>query len=399
MSRAPDLRRELERAAPDDPAARERSWRVVRAAYAAGAAPVRRRRPWAALVAIVLAAAVGAAGVAAASAPRSDVGRFVRDVLGVGEPDARPALVRVPGGGRLLVAAGSSTWVVAGDGVRRRLGTYDGASWSPHGLFAVVWRGGELTAVDPRGRVRWALPARAQPVTDARWAPGDGFLVAYLAGRSLRVVGGDGAGDRRFASARSDVAPAWRPRAEHVLAYVDRRDRLTVAAADSGARLWRESAAVARGAQLLWSASGDRLLVLEPRRVKLYDARGRFVAARNVPAGFEAEHAVWAPRGGRLALVRTSRATRRSEVAVLDAGRGLRERLLPAGPGRFGAPAWSPDGRWLLLPWPEADQWLFLRPEGARRVSAVANIARQFGPGAGRAAFPRTVTWCCPSSR
>jgi hypothetical protein len=96
--------------------------------------------------------------------------------------------------------------------------------------------------------------------------------------------------------------------------------------------------------------------------------------------------------------VRTQRTTRHSEVVVLDAAHGLRERLLPAGPGHFGAPAWSPDGRWLLLPWPEADQWLFLRPEGTRRVSAVANIARQFAPGGARPAFPRTVTWCCPSA-
>ncbi|MEA2151220.1 MAG: hypothetical protein QOD69_3050, partial [Solirubrobacteraceae bacterium] len=109
-----ELRRALARAAPDDPAARERSWRVVRAAYAASAVRGRRRRrPWAAIVALVLASAVGAAGVAAASAPRRDVGRFVRGVLGVGAPGARAALVRVPGGGRLLVSAGSSTWIVA----------------------------------------------------------------------------------------------------------------------------------------------------------------------------------------------------------------------------------------------------------------------------------------------
>jgi hypothetical protein len=393
-----DLRRALERAAPDDPAARERSWRVVRAAYAAGVEPRPRRRPWAALVAIVLTAVVGAGGVAAASAPHSHVGRFVRDVLGVGAPGARPALVRVPGGGRLLVASGSSAWIVADDGVRRRLGTYDGASWSPHGRFALVWRGGELTAVDPRGHVRWALPPRAQRIAQARWAPGDGFLVAYSAGASLRVVAGDGTGDHRFAAARAGVAPAWRPRAEHVVAYVDRRDRVTVAAADTGRRLWRAATAAGPGAQLLWSAAGERLLVLSARRLQLYDAGGRLLEARDVPAGFDAEHAVWAPRGRQVAVVRTSRATHHSEVVVLDAAHGLRERLLPAGPGRFGAPAWSPDGRWLLLPWPEADQWLFLRPEGARRVTAVANIARQFAPGAGRSAFPRTVTWCCPSS-
>ncbi|MEA2151557.1 MAG: hypothetical protein QOD69_3387, partial [Solirubrobacteraceae bacterium] len=325
-----------------------------------------------------------------------DVGRFVRGVLGVGAPGARAALVRVPGGGRLLVSAGSSTWIVADDGARRRLGAYDGASWSPHGLFAAVWRGGELTAVDPRGHVRWSLPPRPQPVTAARWAPGDGFLVAYVSGGSLRIVAGDGTADHAFAAVRPGVVPAWRPGARHVLAYVDEHARVTVAAADTGARLWHAGNPVAPGAQLLWSAAGDRLLVLTPRRLALYDGRGRSIAARDVPAGFDAEHAVWAPRGQQVAVVRTSRASGHDEVVVLDARHGLRERLLPAGPGHFGAPAWSPDGRWLLVPWPEADQWLFLRPEGTRRVSAVANIARQFAPGGARPAFPRTVTWCCP---
>jgi hypothetical protein len=50
--------------------------------------------------------------------------------------------------------------------------------------------------------------------------------------------------------------------------------------------------------------------------------------------------------------------------------------------------AWSPNGRRLLVPWPDADQWLFLDADGGR-VAAIGNIARQFG---GRA---RTVEWCC----
>jgi hypothetical protein len=61
-------------------------------------------------------------------------------------------------------------------------------------------------------------------------------------------------------------------------------------------------------------------------------------------------------------------------------------RVLFSGPGRFGRVAWSPSGRRLLVPWPDADQWLFL---GAAHPSSVANIAAQFG---GRA-FPDTVEW------
>ena len=407
------LGRELERAAREreDPAARERSLRVVRAAFAAehaGARSLRSRRPrrWRAFVATALVALVGAAGVAAASAPRSDVGRFVRGVLGVGEPHARAALVHVPGGGRLLVAAGDSAWVVATDGAKRRLGAYAGASWSPHGLFAVVWRGRELTAVEPSGAVRWSLPAPAA-VADARWAPGDGFLVAYRSGAALRLVAGDGTGDRRLAVARGGVAPAWRPDSTHTLAYADARGRVTVVDADTGERRWR-GAPLAGVRELVWSASGERLLALTARRLVLYGAGGTLLVSRALPAGTRAEHAVWAPRGTRVALVRSGpRSSSRSEVVVLDSERGLGERPLFSRLGRFGAPAWSPDGRWLLVPWPAADQWLFLPAAENRSASAaaqgptgrrtaVANIARQFAPGAERGAFPHSVSWCCP---
>jgi len=394
------LGRELERAAREreDPAARERSLGVVRAAFeaeGAGASPRRRRpRHWRAFVATALVALVGAAGVAAASAPRSDVGRFVRGVLGVGEPHARAALVHVPGGGRLLVAAGDSAWVVATDGAKRRLGAYAGASWSPHGKFAVVWRGRELTAVEPSGAVRWSLPAPAA-VADARWAPGDGFLVAYRSGGVLRLVAGDGTGDRRAAAVRAGVAPAWRRDGTHTLAYADARGRVTVIDADTGERRWR-GAPLAGVRELVWSASGERLLAVTARRLVLYGAGGTPLVSRALPDGARAEHAVWAPRGTRVALLRSGGRSSRSEVVVLDSERGLVERPLFSRLGRFGAPAWSPDGRWLLVPWPAADQWLFLPAGATSRRTAVANIARQFAPGAARGAFPHSVSWCCP---
>jgi hypothetical protein len=41
----------------------------------------------------------------------------------------------------------------------------------------------------------------------------------------------------------------------------------------------------------------------------------------------------------------------------------------------------SPDGRWLLVTWPEADQWLFVRVAPGHRVTAVGNIAEQLGGG------------------
>jgi hypothetical protein len=167
------------------------------------------------------------------------------------------------------VQAGGGTWVVGDDGAKRRLGAYEGASWSPHGRFVIAWRDRELTAVTPGGTVRWSL-ARRGIVRTARWGPVDGFRIAYLAGRSLRIVNGDGTGDRRYGAARAQVAPAWRPDERHVLAYVDRAGRVDVVAVDSRARLWR-SAPVPGIAALAWSADGQRLLALTRRRTLIWN--------------------------------------------------------------------------------------------------------------------------------
>ena len=379
------LRAALRDAPVDDPGARARSLRVVRAAFReAEPARVRRRgrRRVAALALLVVCAAVAAA---AASTPGDAVARWVRDVLGVGRDDARPALVRVPGGGRLLVSSAGGAWAVSADGARRRLGGYAGASWSPHGRFALAWRGGELWAVEPGGRVRWSL-ARPGRIESARWNAVDGFRVAYVTGRSLRVVNGDGTGDRRLAAAGGG-ALAWRPDGDHVLAYLDGRRRPTVVAVDSGRRLWSGAPLGDGRVKLAWSPDGRRLLVAG-ERAWLVVRDGRDGAWQPVREGFVIDDVAWAPRGDRFAVVR--RNDRRSDIVLV--GRHSR-RLLFTGAGGFGPVSFSPDGRRLLVPWPPADQWLFLETGAAGGVTAVANIGRQFARGPGRTPFPDAVAW------
>jgi Tol biopolymer transport system component len=68
---------------------------------------------------------------------------------------------------------------------------------------------------------------------------------------------------------------------------------------------------------------------------------------------------------------------------------GERAALVFAGAGRFADVEWSPDGHWILLNWPSADQWLFIRSAAVKKIRAVSNIRSSFGPNA------RLAGWCC----
>ena len=77
----------------------------------------------------------------------------------------------------------------------------------------------------------------------------------------------------------------------------------------------------------------------------------------------------------------------RSEVGVAQTASGDRVPVF-SGSGRIDDVAWSPDGRWLLLNWATADQWLFVRVP-AKKL-AVSNIRATYGA---EATF---AGWCCP---
>jgi hypothetical protein len=167
-----------------------------------------------------------------------------------------------------------------------------------------------------------------------------------------------------------------------VLAYADVKGRVYVLDADRCSLAWR-SAPFARPLALRWSDDGRRLmLVTRDKLVAFGDRRAQPLAVRFVRGVTDAE---FRPRSHELALVR------RGEVLALDANR-LRAtpRRLFRVTGRIGQIAWSPNGRWLLVTWPDADQFLFVR---GRRIRAFSGIARQFGGGA----FPRLGGWCCSS--
>ena len=393
-----DLRRALLGAPPpDEVGAQRRAWRVVRAAF-----DEREPSPWPQRNARPLVAA--AAVVAILAAILSPQGRAVigdvRDALGtervVGVRPARPALFSLPAEGRLLVSGPTGAWIVAADGAKRRLGSYRQASWSPRGLHAVVTKRSQVVAVTPKGAVRWSLPRPR--VRHARWSP-SGFRVAYLSGSNLRVVAGDGTADRRLGAAHV-VAPAWRPGADHVFAYVDRGRGLTLIDTDSRRMRWRTPLR-GRPLALEWSSDAARLLVASSLGVgrfslSVYDPRGRRVQSLAFAGSFVG--AAFAPREHDVALVRRLRAATgaKSELLVVDANVLRRQEPVFEGAGRFSDVAWSPGGRWLLLGWESADQWLFIRSTDVEKIKAVSSLSKQFDPsGTGARGFPSIEGWCC----
>jgi Anaphase-promoting complex subunit 4 WD40 domain len=392
------LKRLLERAGDDGRAGAElRAWPVVREALAreraeARAFPARLKRPLAALATVLAAALLT---LVAVTSPGAAVADWVRDHI-AGKPGVKhsaPALTHLPGGGRMLVASRSGVWVVGADGSRRLLRGYSGATWSPRGLYVGAWRGHELFAVEPGGRVHWSL-ARRGLVEAADWSP-DGYRIAYLSGTALRVVAGDGTGDARLRRKVAAVAPRWKPHGAHLIAFAPRPAVVDVVATDARALVWRH--VLPKPVKSLdWSSDGRLLAVASVGRVTILDgSSGRVRERISAPRGFRVADIAFAHGTRQLAISLNSSDGRAGAVAVDLRRAGSKPRRLFTGAGRFAGVQWSPDDRWVLISWPAADQWLFLRSARVSGVSAVREIARQFDPGMPNARFPAVAGWCC----
>jgi hypothetical protein len=385
-----DLRRRLLSVQPpDELEAERRSWNVIRSAW-------ETREPLAAkggrgpILVAALVAGAAVVGAFALTPAGGAVGGWIKNTL-VGRSDARPALDSLPTPGNLLVSSAQGVWVVHPDGSKRRLGNYRQGSWSPRGLFVAATGGHQLVALEPDGDVRWTI-SRPQPVADARWLPKTGFRIAYRAGPELRVVGGDGKGDRRVAERAAPVAPAWRPVEERLLAYGDDAGRVHLVETDTRRERWRTGPAQpVRG--LEWSKNGKWLLAWSPNLIRVYGAGGRLDSAIPVPKRTHSVLAATFKPGTRsIAYAVFEGKTGKSSVLVYK--RNSIERF--SGVGRFTKLTWSPDRKWLLVSWPSADQWVFLEiPGGVRRIDAVGGIAAEFDPGAAGDAFPLVEGWCC----
>ena len=369
------MRRELESIEiPGEHEARARTRSVLESAYAARE-PVERPRSMlrpAVLVAVV---------VAALAAVLSPPGRAVLDEIreAVGVERAQPALFSLPAPGRLLVASDAGLWVVQQDGSKRLLGPYREGSWSPFGRFVVAARENELAALEPDGDVRWTL---ARPgVRSPRWTGTESDTrIAYVDRTGIRIVAGDGSGDRLLV--RGAVGPiAWRPGGGFVLAYTT-AGRVQAVDVSRGETIWQTRRPAGRVTAIEWSSNGERLLVLAPRHLRVLDARGRTVAQESPAEGWPDVDAAFRPGSTEVAVARVHGS--QSSAYILNG------RSLGTVTGVVRALEWAPTGRWLIVTWETADQWILVRA-GGRHYRAVANVSEQFRS----RSFPRVDGWCC----
>jgi hypothetical protein len=369
------VKRELEKISiAAESEARERTWSVVRSAFAERE-PSPRQSHWPRVAAIAV--AISAVLAAALSPPGRAVLDDIREVVGVER--AQPALFSLPSPGRLLVASEAGVWVVQQDGSKRLLGAYREASWSPLGRFVVAARENELAALEPDGDIRWTL---ARPgVRSPRWTGTEtDTRIAYVDRTGIRLVAGDGTGDRlAVAAGRGPIA--WRPAAGFVLAYTT-PDSVRVLDAETGRRLWSAPRPAGTATVVEWSSDGRRLLVLSPHHLRVYGSRGRVLDQEDPSEGWPNVAAAFRPGTVEVAVARVHGS--QSSAYILSG------RPLVSGTGVFRELGWAPDGRWLIVTWQTADQWIVARPDG-RHIRGVSNISEQFRS----RSFPRVEGWCC----
>jgi hypothetical protein len=196
---------------------------------------------------------------------------------------------------------------------------------------------------------------------DAAFSP-HGLFVAATRANQLVVLAPDG--EVRWTLARrAPRFPAWTgSRTDTRIAYLS-GGRLRIVAGDGTGDYAVGPAALVPP---VWRP--NRVLVYsDGRRTVMYDANRRRVLRR----------AAAAPR------VEPSIRRRRGQSEVLSHGR-----VVFRGTGVFGQVVSSPDRRWLLVSWPTANQWVFVRMK-PRKIVGVARIAQQFGDAA------HVEDWCC----
>lgn len=264
--------------------------------------------------------------------------------------------------GALVAAAVAAVLSPAGRSVIHSLRKAVGVQHAQTELFSLPARG-RLLVSGKSGT--WVVNAdgsrrRIGAYRDATWSP-HGLYIAATKANELVVV--DPKGNARWTlPRRSPRFPAWTGTfTDTRIAYVA-GGRLHVVAGDG-----TNDVTIGPAARVppVWL----------PGRVVLY-SKGRRAVAYDTTTQSPV-------RRGALRLGGPTIWRRAAQSEVVSAGR-----VLFRGTGVFSQVVRSPDGRWVLVTWPTADQWVFIRIQ-PRKIVGVSRISSQFG------GFPRVGGWCC----
>ena len=356
----------------------------------------RRRTRRLAVIAAAAAALLAAAVHAAGSGRRGLAG---------GRCAARTR--RRPRGAHIIARPGTIAGDLRARPVDRESRRVEAAARSLRGRRLVAARpvrGGHTRSRGDRARARWPAAVVDRPAwrvsQDARWSP-DGFRIAYRNGRALRIVAGDGTGDRR-----RGPRGAGRTRVVAACAAPGRVRRRARPHRRGGRRHVQGATGARRPAMSRPSSRGRRTAPACSRSVRIgcgCSARAAGFSVADTPARTVGRRR---PHSGRPRTSVRPRdlTTRRGIGAAWSSSRPTtpaRARACWPGPG--GSATWSgprtATGCWPAGP--RADQWVFIRAGRApgapiERLRAVGNISRQFDPGgSGPAEFPGLSEWCC----
>ena len=170
-----------------------------------------------------------------------------------------------------------------------------------------------------------------------------------------------------------------------------------------GTVFWRSGSASCRRC---WTGPPTALgsQPLSATELRVFTAQGDLTQTVHLPSGLRATDGAFAPTGKSFAVTATKRTAhgRRSEALILRLGTAMpKPRALLADPGTFSKVSWSPDGRWLLFAWPDADAWLLdSSPEAARSCREPSGTSSGRNPArcassSGAGGFPRPAGWRC----
>jgi hypothetical protein len=267
-------------------------------------------------------------------------------------------------------------------------------SWKP---VAVLTLSAALVAavISPPGRAVLDELGEAVGIENAQPAlfslPTDGRLLV-TASSGAWVVDDDGS-KRLLGSFRE---AAWSPFGRYVVA--SRRNEL-VALTPAGETRWSLARRDVRFARWGGTRTDTRIAYLSRGglRVVAGDGTGdhpidRDAAARP-PAWQDGDghRLAYARRDGSVRVVDadTGAVLARDAPGALDARRRPPVDLGAIGAGDAAEPVLSPDRRWVVVGWPAADQFVFVRVAGGEQIRAVAGISAQFRS----RTFPQVAGW------